>query len=251
MRPEVYHQYARIMQDHWWSRARRLRAADLLACEGVFPDGSRRVLEIGSGVGSDHEFLAGYGSVTGVELDPTAIQYASKHAYTRLLEQDLNTFEPEPASFDLLVSLNVLYHAWVVDPPRVLARLAAGLGPGGLAVVTEPAFEGFRREHDEAVMTGRRWSRRGLRELLEGAGLEVRRLGGYGALLFPALLASVAVERLRGKLGSRRHHDVEELKPLPRPVEWTLDRVNGAERMLSRRLDFPFGPTWIALARKR
>lgn len=239
------------MQDHWWGRARRLRAADLLAREGVLPDGSRRVLEIGPGVGSDHEFLAGYGPVTGVELDKTAIQYASRHTYARLIEQDLNAFEPEPASFELLVSFNVLYHAWVAEPPRVLARLVRGLEPGGFMVLTEPAYDWFRREHDEAVMTARRWSRRGLRELLEGAGLEPRRLGGFGALLFPALLASAGLERLRGRRNAQTDREVEELKPPLRPIEWALDRINGAERLLARRIDFPFGPTWIALARKR
>jgi len=78
MNDEVYHQYARVLDSHWWTENRRKLASWALAKAGIEPGTSLRILELGSGVGIEHGFLSQYGSVTGVESSPVGLKYCEK-----------------------------------------------------------------------------------------------------------------------------------------------------------------------------
>ena len=131
MKDQVYHQLGKHARSHWWQRHRRHVVSDRLARLGVRRDGKSRVLEIGCGVGSECDFLSSYGPVTGVELSEVGLEYCRDCDYASLEHGDLNSYEPPPGQFDLLVDFNVLYHQWVEDPVAVLGRLREGLVPGG------------------------------------------------------------------------------------------------------------------------
>ncbi len=247
MHDEVYHQYARVLNDHWWTENRRKLATWALEKAGIRPGDNLRILELGSGVGVEHEFLSQYGSVTGVEISPVGLGYCKERGYDNLVEADLNTFEPEPSRFDLIVDFHVLYHEWIEQPLDVLRTLRTGLAPGGVLLTTEPGFELLRRGHDRSVMGGRRFSVSEVRALLVDAGLVVETATAFTSLLSPVLLAMATYERLRPPHEAQTH--VSELEESPRIVRAALSGVMALERSLIRTIPMPFGASVIALGR--
>ena len=98
----------------------------------------RFALDAGCGHGSDTLWLAARGwHVTAVDFSATALAHARSTAETvgvdvaeviDLVEGDLSTWTPQPAHYDLVVSLYV----HVADSVEAMVqRLAAGVAPGG------------------------------------------------------------------------------------------------------------------------
>jgi SAM-dependent methyltransferase len=246
MRDEVYHQYAKTLnRDHWWVAHRRALFRDWLARAQVLPEGTRRVLELGPGIGVEHEFLREYGPVTGVEISPIGAAYCRERGYAELLNEDLNGCDLGAGRFDLAVDFHVLYHRWVEDPALVLQRIFTALRPGGYLLLTEPAFAVLRRAHDEVVMAARRWNRSEIRQLVTGAGFELQHDSGFLSVIAPAALAMAVLDRFRSA-----GEDIKELHPASPQTEGVIRWLLAGERALLRHASLPFGTCWAVLARK-
>ena len=84
---------------------RRYRA---LVGEGVPQDASRRILEIGCGVGSARELFGS--DYTGIDVNPDYIERASRRLSGRFLVMDAAAMSFEPNSFDDAVSIATAHH---------------------------------------------------------------------------------------------------------------------------------------------
>jgi SAM-dependent methyltransferase len=246
MREVVYRQYAEAFETHWWADHRRIVVTRWLREAGVEPNGQHRVLEIGSGAGTDFAFWNRFGPVTGVEISPVALSYLRDRGYARLIDGDLNQVELPAETFELAADFHVLYHEWVKDPAAVLRRMRTALKPGGRLVMSEPAFEMLRRGHDEAVMAARRWTRADLIALARSAGFEVERCSGFLTLLLPAVLLSLVIDKLR-----KSDHEVDEIRAPGPFADKILRFVMAVERGLMRLFPLPAGTSWLLIARRR
>ncbi len=133
------------MADVWnpdqYGRFRAERAApflDLLAL--VEPVPGPRLLDLGCGTGEltrlAHERL-GARETLGVDSSAAMLERAAAHAGggVAFVQGDLGAFEG--GGFDVVLS-NAAIH-WVPDHERLLARLAALIGPGGQLAIQAPA----------------------------------------------------------------------------------------------------------------
>jgi SAM-dependent methyltransferase len=246
MKSEVYHQYARELSDeHWWVVHRREIFEYWLRREGVEADGSRAVLELGSGVGTEWSFLRRYGRVTGIELSPEGVAYCQKLDYSELVNDDLNTHDLGRERFDMVVDFHVLYHAWVGDPGDVLKRVNAALRPGGYLLLTEPAFRSLERSHDRAVMAARRWTRSELAQLLSRAGFSVQASSGILLPATPVALVSAILDRFRSP-----ENTIRELDAPSKITERLMRGMLWGERRALRHVSLPLGTCWAFLAKK-
>jgi SAM-dependent methyltransferase len=246
MKEAVYHQYAVTLNgQHWWVEHRRAVFRHWLGQLGVVADGSRRVLEIGSGVGTEFEFFSSFGPVTGVELSTVGASYARQRGYAELICADLNQVDLPEGAFDLVADFHVLYHQWVRDPARVLRRLSRSLRPGGYLLLTEPAFEVLRRAHDDVVMAARRWNRRDMRHLVEGNGFVIERSSAMLTLVAPGALFGALFDRFRTP-----HEDIRELAPTAGWLTTLIRAVLALERALIRWFPLPLGTCWALVARR-
>ncbi|MEW6754742.1 MAG: class I SAM-dependent methyltransferase [Candidatus Latescibacterota bacterium] len=105
------------------------------------------VLDLGCGLGRNSVVFARQGfRVTAVDVSPAAV--AQVRACTRELGLEVRTavasflddaFPPE--SFDMVLAVNVLYHAHGHEFARALGHVRGWLRPGGLLYLTCPSLE--------------------------------------------------------------------------------------------------------------
>jgi cyclopropane fatty-acyl-phospholipid synthase-like methyltransferase len=102
----------------------------------LVPAGARRVLDLGCASGALGAALKARQAceVVGVEIDPAYARDAEARL-DRVICGDVATVEVD-GPFDCLVAADVLEH--LVDPWAALARHAALLEPGGMAVISLP-----------------------------------------------------------------------------------------------------------------
>lgn len=99
----------------------------------------REVLEIGVGLGADHQRFAEAGAVlSGIDLTPRAVEHVRHRLQLFGLQSRLATGDAEqltfpPSSFDVVYSWGVIHHS--PDTPRAVAEIHRVLKPGGVARV--------------------------------------------------------------------------------------------------------------------
>jgi SAM-dependent methyltransferase len=231
-------------ESQWWYAGQRTIAMALL--EPALPSaasGFLRLLDAGCGTGYNLVDLARRGRAVGIDLSPDAMAFCRQRR-VRAVRASLLRLPFPDASFDVVTSFDVIYHAWVPDDRRAVSEMARVLRPGGLMLVRVPALKALWGAHDVAVQSRQRYSRTELVALLASCDLHLLRATYCNAILFPLLLARRTMDRLLGREGS-------DVGFLPAPLEWAFRRVLIAEAAAIRRgLSFPVGASVVALARK-
>lgn len=252
MQPDTYHMLAFRQDSYWWHRARRAMAVALARRYGL-RDGCRW-LDIGCGPGGNLDTFSAWrpALVVGIDLSPLALGLAKERAPgASLLRADIN--RPLPLvdeTFDVVTIFNVLYHDWVARESDVLAEVRRVLRPGGLLILTEPAFAALSREMDVAAMTRRRYRHRQMQAFCRSAGLEPVLASYFTSFGAPLLLLVKAVNRLMGR-GRHRAGFAPDMRPINSRVNQFMLRLALAEAgLVACGVSMPFGTTLVCVARK-
>jgi SAM-dependent methyltransferase len=155
------------------------------------------------------------------------------------------------ASFEVVAAFDVVEHC---EPEStVLSELARVLAPGGLLLVSVPAYQWAWTDFDVQNRHHRRYTRRRLVAAVEASGLEVVRATYMFAGTFPFFAADRLRSRLRARDVAAQGGSVDGVPRLPETgplVEKVLMAACGLDRRLLPRCDLPFGSSVVAVARK-
>ena len=224
---------------HWWFRGRL--AVLLATLRRWLPPGRVRLLELGCGTGNVLAALGEFGEAVGMEAHPdlaAAARAAGLDVRQGRLPDDLVV---EPGWADGVLLLDVIEH--LDDDVRALETGCRALRPGGLLVITVPAYPWLWSGHDVALGHRRRYTARGLSRMVERAGLTVVHASYFNTLLFPA----VALTRVWKRLVGDPSHDLRRSRPA---LNRWLERVFALERHLVPRAALPFGGSLLLVARR-
>lgn len=99
-----------------------------------------RICDFGCGAGWLTGILSSFGSVVGVDLSPKAVEQA-RDWYPRAQFEcaDGTNWVPEPESFDVFVSQEVIEH--IEDKQAYLRVIYSGLKPGGYLLMSTPNLD--------------------------------------------------------------------------------------------------------------
>jgi SAM-dependent methyltransferase len=235
----VYRQMAELDQRHWWYKARREVLAALIARTTRLPKRAR-LLEIGCGTGHNLAMLGMFGKVDALELDDEARGIAEKRLGRSVMRAPLPEIDGVPdRTYHLIGAFDVIEH--IANDKAAIASIAAKLKPGGKLIITVPAHPWMWSPPDVVNHHKRRYSKRALRDLIEGSPLKLEKIGYFNSLLFPIAVAERMVSRLRG-------NDNAELNLPPAPLNAALEKAFAAERHLIARLPLPPGLSLFAVA---
>jgi SAM-dependent methyltransferase len=151
-------------------------------------------------------------------------------------------------AFDVVCALDVIEH---IDDDRAAAReLWRICKPGGLLVVTVPAYEWLWGEHDDINDHKRRYTRRQLQSCLAEPRAEFLKLSYMNTVLAPPVMLFRGLKNL-GR--NNRHQqaaprsDVFDFPPL---LNKSLEKLFSAEAAWLKHGRLPFGISLICVARK-
>jgi SAM-dependent methyltransferase len=197
MQESEYHAMAALEERHWWYRSLRSRVMTRLEAESRRLGRPLEVFDAGCGTGGLLLALRGQpwiAAASGCDCHPLALAYARSRGLT-VTEASVNDLGIGPGRFDVVLSMDVIYHREVI-PAAAIAAMASRLRPGGLLLLNTAAMPCLWRQHDRKVMGGRRLLPGPLRRLAADAGLEVEHLQYWNSWLTPLLWLQCRLEAL-------------------------------------------------------
>jgi len=233
---------SQIERTHWWFVGRRSIIIRLLRRYAP-PNGA--LLDVGMGTGLNAALFRQLGfAAVGLESSPEAIAIARRTApHVPVLESDFPSDTVPAHTYQVCTMLDVLEH--IEDDGAALASAFRSLSPGGIVLITVPAFRFLWTRHDELAHHVRRYRKAELVEKLRAAGFEPVAVSYYNFFLFPA----IALVRLVQKaFGIKK--ETSDFNATPGFLNAPLALLFGLERFLVARVPLPFGVSLVAVAAK-
>jgi len=246
----AYRQFLELERTHWWFRGRRSVYFGLLRSHlaGRRP---RRVLDLGCGMGG---FLPGLAEICDEvypsDISVEGLERCAERGFPMGSVSSGYALPYADGSFDLVCMFDAIEH--IPDDNRVMREVQRVLKPGGLVLVTVPAYQFLYANNDRVAQHQRRYTRPRLTAVFEQAGLEVERNTHSNVFLFPLILPVVlAIKVLEKLVAPKAESDHTNLSwPIPGFVHDLLHRIFAAELPFSKRFDWPAGHSIAAIAAK-
>ncbi len=199
------------------------------------------ILDAGCGVGDMIGLLRKNYCVVGVDSSEDALRYCTQKAPENIvIRGDISVMPFKNESFDGIISLDVLYHAWVRDDSQALWEMYQLLKPGGKLFLQLPAYEWLRSSHDEWSYTSRRYTTKKVNKLLKTSGFVKKKLGYRVCFLFPLAVIQRRIVKAKDS----------DLKEMPSFLNVLFKMIMSVENLLVLYVNFPFGLSVIGIAEK-
>jgi SAM-dependent methyltransferase len=252
MRQDLYYDLYIKEQDYWWHVGKRAIVYSLL--DRYLPDSrgrERRALDLGCGTGLNLDHLARYARPTGTDFSEEALAFCRERGHTSLAKADAAELPFPDGFFDIITALDVIEH--LDDDHAGLTELKRVLRPGGLLIVSVPAYKVLWTYWDDILGHRRRYTTGMMRKAMEKAGLRVRKVSYSNALI----LAPVVLVRLlktllqkRAQLRNENKDPETDFMPVPGWVNRLLIKYYHVEARFIGRSRLPFGLSVVCVAQK-
>lgn len=239
---------ARAEREHFWFRGFRAFMEPEVAA-AVAGTVSPLIVDCGCGTGANVAWLQRYGRACGFDLTWNGLVAGREMGRRHLARASIGNIPMPSRVVDLATSFDVFQclpdgveQAAVVEIHRILK-------PGGHLLMNVAALDVLRGQHSTLSEEVRRYTKRGLRQLIEGAGFSIVRLTYVYASLFPLMLpVRVAQRWMSGGNGvPAGEFDITvPAVPVNRALTWVLQ----AESAVLRVADLPIGSSLMVHAIK-
>ena len=230
---------------HFWFRGLRTNARTALQ-RALAGSRAHLIIDCGTGTGRNLDWLSDFGRVIGVERSPTGLRVA--HEHRRPVVAGSVTHLPfADACARVVTSFDVLYALDDAAEAEAAREMYRVLAPGGVALVHAAALNILHGSHSVLSEEKRRYSRRSIRALLQGAGFTVERVTYTNMMTLPLVLAVRLKDQLTGQAATASDQD---LKVPAAPINAALGGLLSLESAWLRAGDLPVGSSVLAVARK-
>jgi ubiquinone/menaquinone biosynthesis C-methylase UbiE len=260
MNPEEYGRMHELETHYWWFVGRRLLIArllkDALHCAN---DQALRLVDLGCGTGANlpmlRQAVGERGEIFGFDFSPLALEFAGRQvdlSNVHFSQGDAMQLPLRDECADCVTMLDVLEH--VPDDKKALAEIYRILKPGGVLVLSVPAYQHLWSAHDEALHHFRRYERVQLSKALRGAGLHIDKLSFAMSLMPPIawfwrkFVLPFGPHRPRN---AKRHSQGAVLPQVPEWANTFLARYVETEGKIIAKRPIRFGTSLVAVAYKR
>ena len=241
--PALYDMFYEIERTHWWSVGMRRIFHGLLAPALRNVD-HPRLMDVGCGTGISVAEFGCLGSITGFDAAWQAVSHTKRRTPTsHVCQADILHLPVASGAIDAVLALDVIEH--IEDDRSALREIRRVLRTDGLVLINVPAFPSLWSEKDTVNHHVRRYTKPGLRMVLEQTGFGVVRLTYTNAVLFTPIWLARQIQRR-----ARLHWNSQgEYRLRPR-VNAALERLLRWEASALRHVR-PFGTSVTCLARAR
>ena len=232
----------RVEQSHWWYIGRRRILEDFVEdiCRRV-TDRRPRILDVGCGTGANLLMLSKYGDAEGVDISEDALAFCRERGLDKVKLGAGEELPYDDDTFDLITALDVVEH--MDDDLAGLREMRRVLRPGGRVLLFVPTFMFLWGVQDDVSNHRRRYRLPELRRVLEEAGFEIERTTYANITFFLPILFVRKFMQLTGiKAASENNINVPALNGV-------LGRILGAESLVLKFMNLPFGVSGLCVAR--
>ncbi len=235
---------AKAERDHFWFRGFRRFIGPLLEqASGGRRD--LRTLDCGCGTGHNLLMLRRFGRAVGIDLTFSGLKYALSRGDGQVAQASASCLPFPSQLFDLVTSFDVIY-ALPDDVERdAVAEMYRVLKPGGYLLLNVAAMPMLRGSHSLLGGEVRRYTKAGLRQVLERGGFRIERITYTNASILPITAAVRFGQRLRGFQES-----AAEITVPAAPVNAVLSGLLAVEAAALKVADMPAGSSLLCLAQK-
>lgn len=245
MNPDFYKKYFEVERNHWLMRVRRLIILDLLKKYNRRDKNKTKILDFGCGSGYFVGQLAeiGYQSF-GLDNSVESIKFGEGQGIKNLTVTDGDRIDFPDNFFDCILLLDVLEHLENESP--AIKEIQRVLSPGGIAIITVPAFKFLWGVQDEISHHYRRYRMPQLLNIAQQSGsLDIIFKSYFNAFLFfPIAAVRLFSKRFHIK---NRESDFDINNRLLNRLFFFIFNI---ERNLLRHVTFPFGVSIVVVLRK-
>jgi len=238
--PGEYTKMFELEDRYWWFVGRRQLALSLL--ESHVGKEKPDVLDLGCGTGVVLRELSSWAKPVGLDMSDLALGYCQKRSLDRLIIGDGAQLPIQDQQIDAIIGLDIFEH--IEDDKAAFAEAYRVLRPGGVLVLSVPAFMSLWGPHDVALMHFRRYRVSEVRRRLEEAGFEVQRASYSVFFLFPIVVLWRLVEKR--KKGPAK----ASLVSVPGFVNKILIGLQNIETGLIAKTSLPWGSSVVAVAKR-
>jgi len=206
---------------------------------------SLSILDAGCGTGGLAIRLSKIGKVRAIDLSSVAVHFARKRGVD-VIKASVDRIPFKSGLFDLVVSIDVLYHRWVKNDTKPLREFIRVIKPGGILILRVPALAWLSNSHDKWVWGVRRFNKGDLKAKLSSAGFKILVLSYTGAIIAGLIMLDGVLRKFtqRGKGGSG-------VRKVPKWVNFLFLQILRMENWLISRFGYlPMGAGIIVVARK-
>lgn len=244
MEKSLYADYQRLEETHWWFIGRQKVISQVLQ-QKIIPRHIERALDVGCGTGFCTSLVTPLAdSVYGVEIADEMIQILKqKNKKLHILQGEWPNVAINQ-TFKLVTLFDALEH--IQDDRVALKKVESVLEPGGIVVLTVPAYMFLWSEHDVISHHKRRYTKEQMRAVIsESTGLTIMRLTYFNTFFF---IPIVLFRLIKNALGVRT--SASDVFVMPKVLNSAMAWLFGLEGTLLRRMNFPFGTSLLCIAQK-
>jgi len=243
MQPDFYKNYFYFERNHWWSRVRNNLIFDLI--KNYNGDINSEIFDYGCGSGYLVKQLQikGFNSHGG-DISAEAINAGRNDGIANLaVLNDYGINHPDN-KFNFVLAMDVLEH--LEDEGVAIREIERALKPGGVAIITVPAYKFLWGIQDDVSHHFRRYSMHAIvKAVKDNSGLAVVRKTYFNAFLFPAIAVVRLISRFFNIKNRQSDFDMNS-----RVVNNICYGIFDSERKLLEYLNFPFGVSILLVVKK-
>lgn len=215
MHPKEYERLAAFEESYWWFIAKRRLLRQCMAQYAPNAQSGKIVADVGCGTGATLTRLRGSSAFAfGLDYASNALKYCRRKHTGYIGQANILKLPLADNSLDLVTTLDVLYHQSVSSDEAALREIYRVLKPGGLLILTAPAFDFLGGPHDKTNLSARRYTLPQMRAKLIGAGFRIKKESYAFALLFPVAFLLRYFQRKFASKSTTAPSDIRELPPI-------------------------------------
>jgi SAM-dependent methyltransferase len=239
MNPDEISKMHLLEETHWWFQGKK-RVVETLLKSADIPEGD--FLDIGCGTGMFLKVFCSRGNAFGLDASHQALSYCRFKGCEKVVQGSGDYLPFADGKFSFVSLLDVVEHA--DDDGNVLKEAHRVCMPGGIVLITVPAYRFLWGSHDEVHNHKRRYTRNKLKQLGLSVGFNIERITYTNFFIFFPVLASRVISRFISKAVE------SDMKVAPKWVNRVMKRVYALESLYLTKGNFPWGVSVLMLLRK-
>lgn len=240
MNSEEYDRMYRLEDAYWWFVGRRRLAIGLL--RKFLRPTHPVILDLGCGTGVIATELTEWSEPVGLDFSDKALAYCQSRGLKELIQARGEALPLRDQTVDGVLALDIFEH--IEDDQSAFAEAFRVLRPGGVLVLSVPAFRTLWGPHDVALMHFRRYRRAEVAERLAKVGFRIERASYSVFFLFPIVVLIRVLEKMK------RGEAKASLPNTPGWLNRSLISLQNLEAGLIGRMALPWGSSVVAVARR-